>query len=214
MRTILYLFTASIFLVFISCQKPEGNSYVELKKIDTQSIHDIRSSDISKYYHFDSLHSTYFVDTLLLPKSFHFEEGEITFPVKENDFEEYKIKSTDKYYPLDSFALKNYKFKVIMYLTDGENDTNIMNVKINSYDSNNNLIDALLLDQHFNFEIECFRNFSISSDKKIKIIKYAITYANYSEEGDIIGGKSVPQRDSVIANYLIDDSSGKFEKIK
>lgn len=168
------------------------------------------TEDIKKYFTFNKNTNQYTINVNSLSKKFI--SNEISFPLKENDYD-IKISQDIDYFDIHNFNLSNFKYRIIIYNSYGENDSKVLNIQLNSYDENNKLIDKLLLDSRFTFEIEYFRNFIINNDRTIEIKKFSIDKLLYNESGDIIGEKEDYDTVVDLVNYKI-DNSGKFLKYK
>ena len=133
----------------------------------------------------------------------------ISFPLKENEFN--FTKSADfKYYTATTFDLDKTNCKVIAYTTYGDNDSKVLNIQLNSYQSGKQ-IDALLLDCRFTFETEYYTNFSIKENGTITLKKLAIESLLFNDEGDIIGKKTITDTTTVTVQYKM-NAAGHFIK--
>lgn len=203
------------FLMLFSCKEntnPTDNTPAQ-NKTESTPIMQIKlpytSDDVKKYYKADSDSTIYLVNQEKV-KLNKFSSELTSLLIKENDFE-IKPKSTDKYAILEAVDFSNeISCKVIIYNTFGENDSKILNIQLNSY-KKNKLVDQLLLDCRFTFEIQYYRTFSINKDETIDITKYSINRLEYSENGDIIGEKKNPEINKEKVIYKI-DIEGKFIK--
>lgn len=113
-----------------------------------------------------------------------FNSQEATIAVKGQNFGSEFVSSKDKYYELGRFSYKSNLYKLIAYNKIGECDTLLFNIQINSYDKNNDLVDALLLSSFYGYEeIERYAHFVIYPDYTINIDNYIIYYYEENEAG-------------------------------
>lgn len=200
-----------------SCKKEkvkmdEFNHKLTLNDNDTMKNNLPYTSDnVKQYYKHDADSISYVVNSLYKGiVSCNFDENNKLVSLRENDFE-IQQDSKDKYYILETFNFPDEKkCKLIIYNTYGENDSKILNIQLNSY-IGNKLVDQLLLDCRFTFEIGYYRTFKIEKDKTIEIIKYSIDSIEYNDAGDIIGEKKNADINKEKVEYTI-DQSGKFIK--
>ena len=136
-----------------------------------------------------------------------FSEAEKALPLK-GDTYNYDLNSLDgRYYTVAERKDKNgYDYKLIVYNTGGDNDTEILVTQLISY-KQGKPIDALLLELNFTFEI-AYSSRYIVDNKSIRIDQYAINGLQCSEDGDIIGTKEVP--DSTIWRLVYHIKDGQF----
>lgn len=116
-----------------------------------------------------------------------FNSQEIAIPVKGEHFSSRYVNDEINYYEIGHFILDGYTYKLIIYhRNDGEADTPILNFQLNSYDAQNNLIDALLLDSRFHYEdIARFSDFEITQGYFINIISYITYFYKENKYGEI-----------------------------
>ncbi|WPR73019.1 hypothetical protein SLW70_07840 [Flavobacterium sp. NG2] len=205
MKKIAFLMTLA---VFFSCKKETEKPIIskEVKQDTTTLIYD--SKAIAPYFKFDEELIEYKI--VGLKDNQKFTPDEITFPLKENDFDYIKSPSFD-YYLVHTFDIDTIHYKVLAYNSYGENDAKVLNVQLNSYVSGKQK-DALLLDCRFTFETEYYRNFTIRSNRTIEIKKVAVESLIFNEAGDIIGNKKVNDTISEVVKYKM-NPSGKFTKM-
>lgn len=168
------------------------------------------SEQVKKIYRYDKETSEYSIN-INEKDLLEFNQNEVGLSIKENDFD-ISPKANTKYFNIETFNFPNKAYcKLITYNTYGENDINIVNIQLNSY-KNDKLIDQLLLDCRFTFEIEYYRTFVINKDKTIKLTKYSVNNIKINENGDIVGKKTKPEITETVLNYKI-DNDGKFIKL-
>lgn len=95
--------------------------------------------------------------------------------------------SSDGYYKISEWKVKDVSFELILYTIFGENDRQNLVTQINSYNGQKP-IDALILDMRLDFETRIYSNFQIKNDS-IFIERYEINGILYSDNGEIIGQK-------------------------
>ena len=198
-----------LLLIVCSCKKEENtNSVPPSVKSVAENTTIYSSKSLEQYIKFNTEFSEYELVNLENPQSFS--TTELSFPIKENEFEYNKSKDFKFYTPF-TFEKDKIEYKVIAYHSYGENDTKVLNVQLNSF-YGRKTIDALLLDCRFVFETEYYRQFSIKEDGTILIKKVAVNGLNYDDNGNIIGTKAV--KDTTIENlkYKL-SSTGSFTKI-
>ncbi|AWG23391.1 hypothetical protein FFWV33_18570 [Flavobacterium faecale] len=209
MRKLLIL--GLIALSFSSCKKevkPTPSVPTETEtKVEVENFYS--SKDVQPHLKFNAEYSEY--DFIGLPNPTAFTKEELSFNVKENDFDYNKTADFD-YYNLSQFDLDKTNFKVIAYHSFGENDSKVVNVQLNSYQAGVQK-DALLVDCRFTFETEYYRNFLIEKDGTIIVRKTAVDGLAFNEAGDIVGKKQVSDTTTQVIKYKV-DKSGIFNKIK
>jgi len=166
------------------------------------------SADAKSYLNFDREFNEYKIVGVKDPQKFS--SDELSFVVKENDFDYNKSDDFD-YYTIKTFDLDDTNFKVIVYTTFGENDTKVANIQLNSYRSGTQ-VDALLLDCRFEFETEYYRNFVIKNDKTFEIKKIAVDKLLYNAKGDITGKREVNDTLVDVVTYKV-NPLGTFLKL-
>ncbi len=191
---ILYLFILTT--ITLNCQEVSNNH----SKLSTQLPYN--SDNLKIYYRFDSMTGVHLVSNNLKPQKFS--KKELLQKVKESDgFAKGKI-----YYPLISFYKDSILYKGIIYEGYADNDMNTFIFQLTSYDKNKNIIDAILLDHRFIFEIYYWNDFQIDKDGKIIIIKNSQQLYDFSEEPPNVQGQIQSEK----ITYQI-SSEGKFELI-
>jgi hypothetical protein len=204
MKKIVFLI---LILAFFSCKKDAEKSIdTTIKTTKTDSII-YSSNEFQPHLKFNSEFCEYQITGLDNPKEFT--SKELSFPLKENEFE-YNKSADFKYFTPSTFDLDKINCKVIAYTSYGENDSTVLNIQLNSYLAGVQ-IDALLLDCRFTFETEYYRNFSIKKSGTIIIKKLAIDSLLYNNEGDIIGKKAVNDTTTEVVQYKI-NTMGHFVK--
>ena len=193
--------------IFFSCKKE--NEKTEQTNSTPSQIKDIYSTaDTEEYLNFDKEMNEYAI--VGLNDSQKFSAEEISFAVKENDFEYNKSDDFD-YYTIKTFDLGEINYKVIVYNSYGENDSKVLNIQLNSYQSGIQ-VDALLLDCRFEFETEYYRNFVIKKDQTIEIKKIAVEKLLYNQNADIVGKKEVNDTLVDVVTYKV-NPLGNFLKL-
>lgn len=139
----------------------------------------------------------------------NFNQQEVSIPVKGDNFGEPNMEVGVHYYTIGGFGYDHNTFKLIIYNKIGEADTPLLNVQLNSYGQDGNLVDALLLDSVFCYEdIVRFSDFVINADYTVNIDGNVL----YRYEDDMV----VKNKKSVNQVYLKEKyiiKKGRFELI-
>lgn len=196
-----------IFILFVCCNK-EKKAHNKISIQDTQDNYVLfSSSELAQYYevnthdeinikeHNNSCYS--FGDTLM---KMNLKEDDFDFPKGEDYCEIYHHQFNE-----------SNTIQLIIYMAMGENDSQIFQTQLNSY-YNNNLMDALLIDCRFEFEVKYFRDFKINNDKSISIIKKWVELFEYDEDYNIIGEKKQREIQSDTVTYFLNDKGIFIEK--
>lgn len=139
----------------------------------------------------------------------NFNQQEVSIPVKGDNFGSPNMEVGVHYYAIGSFGYDHNTFKLIIYNKPGEADTPLLNVQLNSYAQDGNLVDALLLDSVFCYEdIVRFSDFVINADYTVNIdgnvlYKY--------EDGMVVKNKRPVSQVYLKEKYII--KNGRFELI-
>lgn len=168
------------------------------------------SVDVNKFFKINNeTNQVELIKNSLVPEKFIAKNIEVN--IKENDFE-VKPEIDINYYKIKSLKLNDkIIFDIIMYEIIGDNNTNIINIQLNSYDFFRNPIDKILLDCRLTFESEYHREFKLFKNNTIVIKKIAKDWLLYNESGDIIGESDKPKITSQEVKYIVDEK-GKFIK--
>lgn len=166
----------SLFLVssFGLCLTHSSNNVLTLP---------ITSSQFSKYYK----ETDYEIKLLpqYLKQAKELNSQEIGGNLKGASWGSDQFKDYIRYYEVGGFEFENYYYKLIVYNSFGESDTLLLNIQINSYDSQGNMIDALILDTQYYYEdISCFTKFKINTDFTINLTRYVTYYYEVGYYGD------------------------------
>ena len=126
----------------------------------------------------------------------NFNQQEVSIPVKGDN-------------AIGSFGYDHNTFKLIIYNKPGEADTPLLNVQLNSYAQDGNLVDALLLDSVFCYEdIVRFSDFVINADYTVNIDGNVL----YKYEDDMVVKNKRPVSQVYLKEkYII--KNGRFELI-
>lgn len=208
------MISTAIFL--FSCAQSNEKIETHQENITIQKLHKINDrfpytdEDVRQFYTYDTETGLYEVNVSNSQWT-SFKLNEVAIPLKENDFDLQQTVDT-KYTVLETLEFSSpLSCKVIMYNTIGDNDTEVLNIQLNSY-LNGNLRDQLLLDSRFTFETEYFRTFEIQEDQKIRIHKFSVNNLEFNDVGDIVGEKEVSDTLKVTVDYkLMND--GIFKKL-
>ena len=198
-----------LILIVCSCKKEDSKTTVLPTATSTQVNTIIYSSkSFELHLNFNTELSEYELINLTNPESFT--DLELSYPIRENDFEFDKTEDF-KYYTPFSFDFEDVAYKLIAYHSYGENDLQVVNMQLNSY-LEGKQIDALLVDCRFTFETEYYREFTIAKDGVITIKKIAIDGLNYNNDGDILGEKTVKDTTAETVRYKL-STKGIFVKM-
>lgn len=194
--------------IFFSCKKENEKTEQNSETSSTTKDEIYSTADTKGYLNFDKELNEYTIVGLKDPQKFSTDE--ISFAIKENDFEYNKSDDFD-FYTIKSFDLGDINYKIIAYNSYGENDAKVLNIQLNSYQSGVP-VDGLLLDCRFEFETEYYRNFVINKDKTIVIKKIKVEKLLYNENSDIIGKKEINDTLIDVVRYIV-NPLGNFSKL-
>lgn len=115
------------------------------------------------------------------------------------------------FYPVNKFR-KDSIYLITYLYQDFEDIMPAIKTQLNSYDKNGNILDTLLLDNRFSFELIYKNDFLIKNDFSIKITENVISY--YDDMDNLIPKGSIPKVDKKTSFYRLDNNGkfGKFEK--
>jgi len=129
-----------------------------------------------------------------------FTKQETLIPIQDYEVNSFKapvITADIRYFEVGQFELDGYIYKLIIYNLYGENDTLELYTQLNSYNSQGNLVDALLLEKRYSYEeFDTFSKFIINQNT-IDIDEYR----TYTVE-IINGGELGPQIENPIPRIL------------
>ncbi|OCG24932.1 hypothetical protein A9G45_05305 [Gilliamella sp. HK2] len=120
------------------------------------------SKELEKYYYWSDFGIKLSPN---MPFPLRFSNKEFSFKPK---LFEYLAKSAF-YFPHIYFYYEGILYKGIIYMAIGENDANVFTFQLNSFDAQNNLIDAIVLYKIQNGEISYWNDFVIKTNGKILI---------------------------------------------
>lgn len=161
------------------------------------------SVELEKYYYLDEKTGIKLNPHELSPLSFS--DKELNYSPKL--FDEF-AKGND-YYPLIYFYYKSILYKGIIYQGYADNDMNTFVFQLSSYDAQNNIIDAIVLDTRFRFEVMYWNDFIINNNGEIFIKKHSQQLHDYSKNNFNINGDI----QILELNYQI-GNDGIFRQIK
>lgn len=170
MKSFLILFQIIFFFFVIQCKDvPSDRNVTTIKKNPKVTSCFLLSDRLTDKYSFrnnetgDTMLQN--IDTLS-EKSFS-EAEKNTVP---KQYESYYI-AKETYYILKENSRENYTLKAIIY--EGYADlASAVFIQLNTYDTKGKIIDALLLNHKFYFEIDYKNEFSLSEDCEVKIRKF------------------------------------------
>lgn len=128
------------------------------------------------------------------------------YSYKPSDTSEY-LKG-DYFYPVNKFN-KDSIYLIAYLYQDFEDIMPAVKTQLNSYDKNGNILDTLLLDNRFSFELIYKNDFIVEKDFSIKINKYIINY--YDNLDNLIPKGSKPKESKKTYFYQI-NNYGVFER--
>ncbi len=203
-------------LSILSCKEGNENNvenepFKKVKKMNEESVI-YSSKDVNKYFKMNNeTNQIELITSSLVSEKFI--NQDVKTNIKENDFEvcpEIDI----NYYKIKSIKLNDkVNCEIIIYDIIGDNNINIINIQLNSYDLFRNPIDKILLDSRLTFESECFREFKLYKNNTIVINKITKNDLLYNEAGDIIGKSNKPKIASQEVKYIVDEK-GNFIKFE
>ncbi|MVN91759.1 peptidase associated/transthyretin-like domain-containing protein [Mucilaginibacter aquatilis] len=154
------------------------------KTIDAKIEWPITSGRFTKFYKKDNDTHDY---SLVVPEGFTLTPNTSNeLQVKESPYG-YQMKNDTRYITASQFQMAGVNYKMVIYSVKGENDTEIINIQLNSYDKMGNQLDALLLDSRFTFEVIFYRDFVIEQNGRVTINSHSQDQFTYNEQGDITG---------------------------
>lgn len=172
----------------------------------------IESTQFSHYYQQAPGVYAFYLKPEYQGQAQNFNPQETQVPIKGEHVGHNVVTKDINYVELGQFELDGYLFKLIIYNRSDDSDVVLLNIQLNSYAPNGQLIDALLLDSRYGFEeFERFSEFTLNQDA-ITINGY-ITYVTEVINGGELGKKienPIPQR-LLQAQYQIED--GIFKRI-
>jgi len=127
-------------------------------------------------------------------------------------------KSTEKsdylvgnyFYPVNKFR-KDSIYLIVFLYQDFEDIMPAVKTQLNSYNKNGKVLDTLVLDNKFHFELIYKNNFVIEDDFSISITEHIINY--YDDLDNLMPKSSLPRIDKKTYSYHI-NNYGNFEKSK
>ena len=186
----------------------EALKAAEPKPVDTTEIYNYTRDQ--KFYTRKAGESDF---SLVIPAGFTPQKyTDPIIPVKGSNYH-YDIAAGDTFLNVTKLNINRVPCRLLVYSTFGENDTRVLNVQLNSYDQNNKIIDALLLDSRFTFDIEYYSQYRIYGDGKIRIRRFSIDAYEQNDEGDIIGERKKPDT-LILKEYFRLNEKGQFIAVK
>ena len=157
-----------IFVVHFCCIINAAESKVPVFPLDVTQLRYRQGLDMKTL--FDDCSAVAEIPQKYMGRLNNFNQQEVSIPVKGDNFGSPNMEVGVPYYAIGSFGYDHNIFKLIIYNKIGEADTPLLNVQLNSYDQDGNLVDALLLDSVFCYEdIVRFSDFVINADYTVNI---------------------------------------------
>ncbi|TWP27374.1 hypothetical protein ETU09_07985 [Apibacter muscae] len=199
MKFIIKLF---FLLLLFSCQNTPKNNKKQIEPYK-EVILPYTSQKLKPFYSVDSLTGGVEL-TIKDIKPITFTKEELLQNVKNSE----GINKGNAYYPLIYFYIDSIIYKGIIYNGYSDNDINAFVFQLTSYDNKGKIIDAILLDSRFIFEVYYWNDFTIRSDGYIDLIKYSHQLYDFSEENYNVK-KNIESKKNI---YKM--NKGKFEKVE
>ncbi|OCG24557.1 hypothetical protein A9G11_03720 [Gilliamella sp. wkB108] len=109
------------------------------------------SKQLKKYYYWDEFGELNILSHEKMPLRFSMQDYSVKIKTFSDDFHG---SSGAFYFPLIYFNFNKFLYTGVMYMSFGANDVHIFTFRLNSYDSNGKLIDAIVLDERYSEEGE------------------------------------------------------------
>lgn len=202
-----YILLPYLLLCIFSCVINTAESKVLVLPLDDTQLKYRQKLDMKTL--FDNCSSVVEIPPKYKRRLNNFNQQEVSIPVKGDNFGSPNMEVGVHYYTIGSFGYDYNNYKLIIYNKIGEADTLLLNVQLNSYGQDGDLVDALLLDSAFCYEdIVRFSDFVINADYTINIDGNVL----YRYEDDMVmkNKKSVNQV-YLKEKYII--KKGRFELI-
>ncbi len=174
-------------LVFGSCFQAMGQAIITEK--DLVSYYDeVDDSFVIKKKYRSKMNAFTAKEKQLMPQGFLFEK--------------YIQLERKDYYLVKQWQYKGKLLKLILYNELGDNDSFMLLAQLNMYDTKGNLLDAVVLDLRYVFEVSYSSTFKINGEH-IYVTDTAVDWILLNDNADIIGTKKKPDIDIIERKYRI-----------
>lgn len=198
----------NIFLFLFSMLIVIGCSSGSIKKYHVQQTLPFTSDGLKKFYSYDENMGTYKINAQFLEKK---EFTKLEKNIKPKNFHDY-YSTSQNYYPVLDVSNGLQRITGIIYEGWVESEYPCLFFQLNSYDNEGNMIDALLLDNRFTFEVTYWNDFTIDKDGNIFIKEFSKNEVLIDDSGNIIDSTITPKINSNLLKFKI-NKNGNFESI-
>lgn len=198
----------NIFLFLFSMLIVIGCSSGSIKKYHVQQTLPFTSDGLKKFYSYDENMGTYKINAQFLEKK---EFTKLEKNIKPKNFHDY-YSTSQNYYPVLDVSNGLQRITGIIYEGWVESEYPCLFFQLNSYDNEGNMIDALLLDNRFTFEVTYWNDFAIDKDGNIFIKEFSKNEVLIDDSGNIIDSTITPKINSNLLKFKI-NKNGNFESI-
>lgn len=185
-----------------------GSSNGSTKNTTIQHTLPFTSDEVKKFYYYDENTGTYKIIAQFLEKK---EFTKLEKNIKPKNFHDY-YSTSQNYYPVLDVSNGLQRITGIIYEGWVESEYPCLFFQLNSYDHAGNMIDALLLDNRFTFEVTYWNDFAIDKDGNIFIQEFSKNEVLIDDSGNIIDSTITPKINSNLLKFKI-NKNGNFESI-
>ena len=196
---LLFLF---FMLIIIGCSNGSA------KNTAIQHTLPFTSDGLKKFYSYDENMGTYKINAQFLEKK---EFTKLEKNIKPKNFHDY-YSISQNYYPVLDVSNGLQRITGIIYEGWVESEYPCLFFQLNSYDNEGNMIDALLLDNRFTFEVTYWNDFAIDKDGNIFIKEFSKNEVLIDDSGNIIDSTITPKINSNLLKFKI-NKNGNFKSI-
>jgi len=174
-------------LVFGSCFQAKGQGIITEKDL-VPYYDEVDDSFVIKKKYRSKMNAFTTKEKQLMPQGYLFEK-------------EIKLERKN-YYLVKQWQHKGKLLKLILYNKLGDNDSFMLLAQLNMYDTKGKLLDAVVLDLRYVFEVSFSSTFKINGED-IYVKDTAVDGILFNDDGDIIGSKKKPDIDIIERKYRI-----------
>ncbi len=200
----------------------ESNSFKKFYEKITETRLPLSNREIKKYIQFTNTISNSVTTDLIYDKlpspisknnTFFSKKKRYAFIKSRSNSDEYNdgisYEKGNYFYPIYKYK-KDSVYCIIYIYQDFEDIVPAIKTQLNTYNKEGVILDTLLLDNRFHYELIYKKDFLIKKDLSIHIKEHIINY--YDEYDDLIHKDSLPKTKIKSDSYRINDK-GVFEKI-